>query len=65
MELTPRLHAIATQVPLGAKLADVGTDHGYLPVWLLVHGLEEGKWETRAWPGGIKINGYLQINFRT
>lgn len=37
MELTPRLHAIATQVPLGAKLADVGTDHGYLPVWLLVH----------------------------
>ena len=35
---TARLHAIATQVPLGAKLADVGTDHGYLPVWLLVHG---------------------------
>ncbi len=38
MELTPRLHAIAMQVPLGAKLADVGTDHGYLPVWLLLHG---------------------------
>ena len=35
MELTPRLHTIAEQVPQGARLADVGTDHGYLPVWLL------------------------------
>lgn len=38
MELTPRLHAIAMQVPQGTRLADVGTDHGYLPVWLLLHG---------------------------
>lgn len=38
MELTPRLKAIAQQVPLGARLADVGTDHGYLPVWLLLNG---------------------------
>lgn len=35
MELTPRLQAIAEQVPQGSRLADVGTDHGYLPVWLL------------------------------
>lgn len=38
MELTPRLKAIADQVPQGAHLADVGTDHGYLPVWLLRNG---------------------------
>lgn len=38
MELTPRLQAIAEQVPQGARLADVGTDHGYLPVWLLCGG---------------------------
>lgn len=38
MELTPRLQAITQQVPQGAKLADVGTDHGYLPVWLLLNG---------------------------
>ena len=38
MELTPRLRAIAEQVPRGARLADVGTDHGYLPVWLLRNG---------------------------
>lgn len=35
MELTPRLQAIADQVPQGARFADVGTDHGHLPVWLL------------------------------
>lgn len=38
MELTPRLHAIAEQVPQGAVFADVGTDHAYLPVWLLLEG---------------------------
>ena len=42
MELTPRLGAIAQQVPLGARLADVGTDHGYLPVWLLLNGRIKG-----------------------
>ncbi len=38
MELTPRLKAVASQVPERARLADVGTDHGYLPVWLLLNG---------------------------
>lgn len=38
MELTPRLQAIADQVPQGSRLADIGTDHGYLPVWLLLNG---------------------------
>ena len=33
--LQPRLAAIAALVPSGARLADVGTDHGYLPVALL------------------------------
>lgn len=37
MELSPRLHTIAQQVPMGARLVDVGTDHGYLPVWLLLN----------------------------
>lgn len=41
MELSPRLRTIAQQVPQGSRLADVGTDHGYLPVWLLMNGIIE------------------------
>ncbi len=38
MELTARLQSVADQVPQGAVLADIGTDHAYLPVWLLLDG---------------------------
>ncbi|BDF70978.1 hypothetical protein CE91St41_17940 [Oscillospiraceae bacterium] len=37
-ELSPRLRAVADRVPAGARFADVGTDHAYLPVWLLLRG---------------------------
>jgi tRNA (adenine22-N1)-methyltransferase len=36
--LTPRLQKLADWVEPGAKVADIGTDHGYLPVWLLTTG---------------------------
>ncbi|MDW7650638.1 MAG: class I SAM-dependent methyltransferase [Bacillota bacterium] len=36
MKLTPRLQAIAELVPPGSVVADIGTDHGYLPVYLLL-----------------------------
>lgn len=39
LKLQPRLACLAACVPQGAKLADVGTDHGYVPV----HLLQEGK----------------------
>lgn len=38
LHLQPRLRCIAELVPRGARLADVGTDHAYLPVWLLQEG---------------------------
>ena len=41
MELTPRLRAIAELVPHGAAFADIGTDHAYLPTWLLLNGVIE------------------------
>lgn len=38
LELTPRLLAAAQLVPPDAAVADIGTDHAYLPVWLLKQG---------------------------
>lgn len=41
ISLSKRLSAIAEMVPSCGVLADVGTDHGYLPVWLLQQGRVE------------------------
>ena len=38
LSLQPRLRAIADLVPRGSRLADVGTDHAYLPICLLQRG---------------------------
>ena len=37
--LTPRLRLIADMVPFGSRLADVGTDHAYLPAFLVSKGI--------------------------
>lgn len=39
MQLSPRLLKIASLVPRGTSLADVGTDHGYIPVYCLRSGI--------------------------
>lgn len=33
--LSPRLQCIADYVPQGSTVIDVGTDHAYIPIWLL------------------------------
>ena len=38
LELSSRLRLLADWVRPGARIADVGTDHAYLPVWLTLHG---------------------------
>ncbi|MBQ5972608.1 MAG: tRNA (adenine(22)-N(1))-methyltransferase TrmK, partial [Oscillospiraceae bacterium] len=37
-ELSPRLNAVAELVPACTILADIGTDHGFLPLALLRRG---------------------------
>lgn len=34
-KLTARLQKIADQVTIGYRVADIGTDHGYIPIYLL------------------------------
>lgn len=38
MKIGERLETIGRLVPAGSVLADIGTDHAYLPVWLLQQG---------------------------
>ncbi len=38
LDLSPRLQLLADWVPAGSRVADVGTDHAFLPVWLVLHG---------------------------
>lgn len=42
VKLTPRLSAVASLVKGGGIVADIGTDHAYLPVYLLQNGVVKG-----------------------
>lgn len=39
MELSRRLFAVANEVSAGNRLADIGTDHGYIPIFLVQKGI--------------------------
>ena len=39
MVLSDRLNAAASMVTRGYRLADIGTDHGFVPIWLVKSGI--------------------------
>ena len=41
MELSKRLQAVADLVTEGASVADIGTDHGYIPIYLIENKIAE------------------------
>lgn len=51
--LSPRLAAVARWVPEGTSLADIGTDHGRLPVWLIQHGVVDRAVASDLRPGPL------------
>lgn len=52
--LSPRLRRIADFVLLGAVVADVGTDHAYIPIWLLQSGVSARAVATDIKPGPLR-----------
>ncbi|MEG1460720.1 MAG: class I SAM-dependent methyltransferase [Oscillospiraceae bacterium] len=46
LRLSPRLSAISALIPFTGAVADIGTDHGYLPVWLAQQGFKGGIFAT-------------------
>lgn len=53
MKLSPRLKAIAYMVPPGSRIADIGTDHGYLSVYLIQTGRAAGAVATDVSHGSL------------
>ena len=41
IQLTPRLAAIANEIRPGETVADIGTDHGFLPAALWEQGISQ------------------------
>lgn len=41
MNLSKRLQMNVSLIPAGARVADIGCDHGYASIWLIRHGISE------------------------
>lgn len=54
MELSKRLYAVAGLVTEGASVADIGTDHGYIPIYLMERGIASKVIATDIHEGPLK-----------
>ena len=53
MQLSKRLQCIADFVRPGDRIVDVGTDHAYIPIWLLLNGVVTDAIATDIRPGPL------------
>lgn len=44
VKLSKRLERIASFVQPGSRVADIGTDHGYVPIWLVQKACARRHW---------------------
>lgn len=60
--LTPRLTEIASFVKKGARVLDVGTDHAYIPISLLINGIVDYAWasDVNQGPLGFAISNAVR-----
>ncbi len=54
IRLSPRLARVAAYTEPGCRVVDVGTDHAYIPLWLLQTGRAEHAWATDNKPGPLQ-----------
>ena len=54
MELSMRLQAVADLVTAGSRLADIGTDHAYIPIYLLEKGTVTEAFAMDVNPGPLR-----------
>ena len=54
INLSPRLQCIADYVVPGSRVIDVGTDHAYVPIWLLQNRICSSAAATDIRPGPLK-----------
>ncbi len=53
MKLSDRMMAVAQMAGSCKKAADIGTDHGYVPIWLVKNGCAESAIATDVRPGPL------------
>ena len=51
MKLGNRLQSIVSMIEKGSTVVDIGTDHAYLPIYLINEGLAERVIATEVLPG--------------